>query len=416
MLIYYLAEWSWCPSGWQRDDAQRGSEMWLRNHKTKFQLACVFGGGIAVLSLLSLLDGKGDNAPEKIISTPDLSIHPIYSQYEFVEDDDVINLGTQPIYFPTGLITEMMMRDGILQDELSKFGKTIRYHHFLKGDDVNYFLKRGDLDVGVGGDMPTVSIAAEHDVRISILMQYGFTSIVAARPMQVSELRRKRIGYAFGSNAHYTLLSALASEGLDESDVILVPMEVSEMPQALASGKIDAFSAWEPTPTIALRGTGDCAIIRKKLSTGYLYFDKSFADNNHEVLRHILASVIRAIRWIRKNEENLLVAFKLNHQREQEFEMHEEILLDAERSELARNDILGLITDPIISDELIKKNGGLHKEFEFLRKLRNKWQALEWEDIQKKFDGQAVVEVLNKSSHYRVDESDYNLAGETVGN
>lgn len=390
--------------------------MWLRNHKTKFQLACGFGAVVAVLLLLSLLNGKDDNAPVKIISTPDLSIHPIYSQYEFVEDDDVINLGTQPLYFPTGLITEMMMRDRILQEELSKFGKSIRYHHFLKGDDVNFFLKRGDLDAGVGGDMPAVSIAAGHDVTISILIQYGFTSIVAAHPMQVSELRRKRIAYAFGSNAHYTLLSAMASEGLDESDVVLVPMEVSEMPQALASGKIDAFSAWEPAPTIALRGEDNCAIIRKKLSTGYLYFDKSFADNNPEVLRQILASVIRAIRWIRKNEENLFAAFELNYQSEQELKKHEIVLLDAERNKLAKSDILGLITDPIISDELIKKDGGLHKEFEFLRKLRNKWQSLEWEDLQRKFDGRIVVEVLNKSSHYRVGEADYDLGGETVGN
>ena len=147
-----------------------------------------------------------------------------------------------------------------------------------------------------------------------------------------------------------------------------------------------------------------------------MYFDKSFADNNHEVLRQILASVIRAIRWVRSDEENLLAAFKLNHKREEKLKMHENMLFDAERSELARSDILGLITDPIISDELIKKNGSLHKEFEFLRKLRNKWQSLEWEDLKEKFDGQTVVEVLNQGSHYRIDKSDYDLGGETIGN
>jgi len=108
------------------------------------------------------------------------------------------------------------------------------------------------IKVGIGGDMPTLSAAANFGVHVVALAQQGFCSIVAREEMLMKELRAKRIAYAFGSNAHYALLQSLASAGLREEDVRLIPLDVTEMPSALAEGAIDAFSAWEPTPTIAL--------------------------------------------------------------------------------------------------------------------------------------------------------------------
>lgn len=365
----------------------------------------------ALLFAVSLY--KDTPAPEIITSTPDLSTHAIYSHYQF-GGDNVIDVGTQPLYFPTGLITEMMKRDRILQQELSKLAKTIRYHSFLKGDDVNFFLKQGKLDVGIGGDMPAVSIAADYDVLIPILIQYGFTSIVASRPMQVSDLRGKRIAYAFGSNAHYTLLSALNSEGLTESDVVLVPMDISEMSEALISGEIDAFAGWEPTSTITLKKKDGCAAIRKKISTGYMYFDRSFAQENHQAVCHILAAEIRAIHWMQDNDKNLLIAARLNRQTEKQIKEHGNGLSDEEFIELAKTDILGMTAEPIISEELTKINGPLHKEFGFLQKTWNKWQSSDWESIKDKFDDQTILEVLKASNYYRTDESDYDLSGQAI--
>ncbi|MFK5953868.1 MAG: ABC transporter substrate-binding protein [Desulfobacterium sp.] len=113
---------------------------------------------------------------------------------------------------------------------------------------MNFFLGKGDIDAGIGGDMPTLTAAANFDIVIPVMIQRGFVSIVANRHMLIDQLKRKKIGYAFGSNAHYALLKTLASAGLNENDVKLIPMEVAQMPEALDAGEITAFSAWEPTP------------------------------------------------------------------------------------------------------------------------------------------------------------------------
>ena len=81
-----------------------------------------------------------------MLTTPDLCNHPVYSNYKFNNSDDIVNLGVQPIYSPTGLISEAMKRDAVLHKELSRSGINARFYPFLKGDDVNYFLRRDDIE------------------------------------------------------------------------------------------------------------------------------------------------------------------------------------------------------------------------------------------------------------------------------
>ncbi len=97
-------------------------------------------------------------------AAPDLSDHPIYREYEFGQDESVIDLGIQPLWVPAGLISEAMRRDTLLHAALAEQGLRIRFHAFLKGADVNFFLRRGELEVGIGGDMPALTAAADSDL------------------------------------------------------------------------------------------------------------------------------------------------------------------------------------------------------------------------------------------------------------
>ena len=57
-----------------------------------------------------------------------------------------------------------MKRDTTLHDALSGLGMKVRFYAFLKGDGVNYFLRRGDIDAGISGDMPVITASATMDV------------------------------------------------------------------------------------------------------------------------------------------------------------------------------------------------------------------------------------------------------------
>lgn len=237
----------------------------------------------------------------------DLSNHPIYSAYQFGHEDKIIDIGTQPLFLP-GVISEVMKRDAILKSALAKSGAEARFHSFLKGADVNFFLARGDLEAGIGGDMPTLMACANSSVLVASLIDQHFTAIVARQSMLITELKGKRVGNAYGSNAHYALLKALASEGLGEDDVTIIPMDVGLMAEAAHNGSIDAFSAWEPIPTIAMSRYPELVPVGRSLTTGYLYFSRTFARNSPELIRFVVASQLRAMAWLTVSADNLLMA------------------------------------------------------------------------------------------------------------
>jgi len=246
------------------------------------------------LSLLVVLQRKITDKPLDL--EPDPSPNRAYATYQYGEPDTVY-VGTQPLYAPTGLITEALRRDPVLKEELQKLGVKITFYPFMKGHDVNMQLISGRLQAGVGGDMPALTAAATTNIVIPVLVQSGTTWLVTRTSVLLKDFKGKRIAYAKGSNAHFMLLNLLSSQELSEGDVELVPMDVEHMIEALESRAISAFAAWEPTPTIA-REKYHFVTRFGGPSSGYLYFRKEFADTQPAALRQIVAAVVRACFWL----------------------------------------------------------------------------------------------------------------------
>ena len=368
-----------------------------------FLAACL----ILMIHTALLKTGKAED--QSIVKTPDLSHHPVYSKYKFNNAENVINLGVQPLYSPTGFITEVMKRDAVLRKDLSALGMEVRFYAFFKGGDVNWFLRKGNIDVGIGGDMPAITAAATMDTVIPALIQQGFTSVVAKRSMLIRELRGKKIGYAFGSNAHYALLKALSSGRLSEDHVKLIPMDVNEMPEALQSGKVIAFSAWEPTPAITLMKYSENVVIHRYLSSGYIYFTKIFSDKYPEVVRQIVAAEIRALRWMQSSRENLLKASEWALQASERLTMQKVELSVEENASLAEDDILGITSAPIIPQNDLRQNGSLFTEFEFLKALNQIPASANWKKVRGSFDLQIMIDVVTHSKEYKLNEFNYDI-------
>ena len=346
---------------------------------------------------------------QSIVKAQDLSHHPVYSKYKFNNAENVINLGVQPLYSPTGFVTEVMKRDAVLRKDLSALGMEVRFYAFFKGGDVNWFLRKGNIDVGIGGDMPAITAAATMDTVIPALIQQGFTSVVANRSMLIRELRGKKIGYAFGSNAHYALLKALSSGRLSEDQVKLISMDVNEMPEALQSGKVTAFSAWEPTPAITLMKYPENVVIHRYLSSGYIYFTKIFSDKYPEVVRQIVAAEIRALRWMQSSRENLLKASEWALQASERLTMQKVELSVEENASLAEDDILGITSAPIIPQNDLRQNGSLFTEFEFLKALNQIPASANWKKVRGSFDLQIMIDVVTHSKEYKLNEFNYDI-------
>lgn len=382
----------------------------LSNVKMKTKLVCAFSIAVAILlvAIVILRTGKVKDLPT--VSAPDLSNHPIYSNYDFGEDN-VIGFGIQPLVVPVGVLSEVMRRDAVLRKALSEQGLEIQFYPFLKGADANFFLKRGDLEVAMGGDMSVLTACATSGVLVATLTKQGFSSIVAQRHMLMKELRGKRIGYAFGSNAHYALLQSLTNAGLQETDVRLVPLDINEMPEALDKGKIDAFSGWEPATSIALAKYDDFVVIHRSLSSSYLYFSRSFVEQHPTAVRHIVASQLRSMAWMRHRKENLLNACRWTMQAGDNLSGQTPVFLEEQCASLVKSTLLDISSVAAIPEKYLAPDGQLFREYEFLKGLGKIPGTADWEEVRSCFDLTIIEEVLSGAQKYQLDTHDYSYEG-----
>ncbi len=335
---------------------------------------------------------------------PDLGSHPIYKDYIFSGEENVIDLGEQPLWVPISIMVEVMKRDNILKEELSRLGYSLNTHPFLKGNDVNYFLKRGDLEVGIGGDMSAVRAAAEDNAIIVSIVQEGPVSIISRDIKEVRDLKGKKIAYALGSNAHFYLLNTLKKNEIEISDVTLVQMDVDSMPGALEDGSIDAFSAWEPTPKMTLEKYPGFTVTHRGKSFGFLYVKKDLLERSPEVVYHLLASEIRAMWWLRSDDENIELAREWVKDSRLKISPEGLSLSEHAMMDLTKEDLPGIRTKeyPRIPPVLLSDGGALELEFLFLKNIGFISEEKTWGEVRENFDLSVMETVISQPEKYRI--------------
>lgn len=121
----------------------------------------------------------------------------------------------------------------------------------------------------------------------------------------LASLKGKRIAASFGTINHLYILALLEKAGLTPQDVTLVNTPPPDMTVALLSKGIDAFSAWDPWPIVALKDVpGAVEVIRGGDVISYLGFNVATRDwvaKNGETIEKFLAAVSEADQWMRAN-------------------------------------------------------------------------------------------------------------------
>lgn len=371
---------------------------------------------LLVVLLISSIIILNQIQPFNQSSTPteidqDLSSHPIYSTYEFSSDPSIIYMGIQPLWIPTSVITEVMSRDLILLNQLEQLGFSLVFHPFLKGNDLNYFIENGMLDIGVGGDMPAIRLASNDGIDIVSLIQEGPVSIISKDIREVQDLKNKKIGIAFGSNAHFYLVNTLVTNGVSLDSVQLIPMDITEMASALAKGEIDAFASWEPTPTLTLEANSDFVVTHQGRSFGFIYIKKELVEENPEVAYVILSSEIRAIRWLKASDHNIAKAIEWVNTESLGLQPNAPVV-DAEvMIKLVKQDLPGILIKeyPRISQDLFEDNGLLEKEYLLLKSLGLVPVGSDWSDVLSSINLEIIEAVISEPHEYLIYHEDYRM-------
>lgn len=159
-----------------------------------------------------------------------------------------IKIGYQVI-----LGTELYTRDRGLAEACMP-NANVDWIRFPTGQDVVKAMASESIDLGFLGSTPTakaLSAPLNLDVVVTrVNTVIGSSEALVAKDPNVasaSDLRGARIAVPFSSTAHYSLLNALRTAGLDPAhDVELVNLSPDSLPAAWQSDSIDATYVWDP--------------------------------------------------------------------------------------------------------------------------------------------------------------------------
>lgn len=154
-------------------------------------------------------------------------------------------------------------------------GKTVVEHGGVmalwgKSSDIASLESAGQADVALNSETQALrGSVGNPDLRFILTVAECPYRIVARRSADIerlADLRGKRVATQLGSSAEFFLDAMLRTVGLTAGDVVLVHFmahtesPISQVPEALKRGDIDAVALWEPQPYRAKVAIGTDAI------------------------------------------------------------------------------------------------------------------------------------------------------------
>lgn len=319
----------------------------------------------------------------------------------------VITVVYFPMAVPVAVLGEVLKRDRMLSKALDRVGVRAVFRTLTKGADALPYIKKGEVDAVLISDMPAIEAASTGEMLIVGTAKRSYASVVARSGHVLEQLRKKKVGNAFGSTSHYALLQALKSARLNESDVNIVQMDTTRMPEALAKGEIDAFAAWEPIPTAAMKKyPGQFTPIYRQVSASYFLLSRRLLEKDPAAADALCGALIRSIRWMKK-EENLATASRWALKGMTAFSGKESGLSAQDIAEITRTDLLDVPGAPLVSAAEKEPRSALAREFDFLMSIGKLPQQASRKRFESSIRPELLQRLLARHTRHQLDSFDY---------
>jgi sulfonate transport system substrate-binding protein len=182
---------------------------------------------------------------------------------------------------------------------------TIKFAKFDYGPPLVAAAGAGDVDLGMVGSVPPIAGAAK-DLGFKVIglelpesPDKALENIIVPKGSSVrtiSDLKGKKIAVPQGSSAHGLLLNTLKSAGLTTRDVKIVYLDPKSGAAAFDSGKVDAWSIWNPQGEFAVqKGARVLVPGVPPLDPGSQYYVGSSKDLGDPTRRAALTDVLERI-------------------------------------------------------------------------------------------------------------------------
>lgn len=224
-----------------------------------------------------------------------------------------------------GGVAGIAQEQGFLDEELGQAGYAIDYEGFTgAGPAVNEALASDKIDFALYADFPGLVIQSKgiELELVSIVSLSAHAGVIVAKdsPYQsLADLKGKKIAFPKGTFVQKYLLQALASAGLQESDVELINM-TTDAESALLSGSVDAVAHVESFLTRLSYGEAQSRIISSSREnpewTGamILVARKEYLAKQDAAGAAFLRALLRAKQFAAKNPDQVYQLFAEKNQ------------------------------------------------------------------------------------------------------
>ncbi|MBV8212383.1 MAG: aliphatic sulfonate ABC transporter substrate-binding protein [Verrucomicrobia bacterium] len=191
-----------------------------------------------------------------------------------------------------------------LEDDLGASGIKVEWVQSLGSNKALEFLRGKSVDFGsTAGAAAFIGRANGNPIKaIYVYSAPEWTALVtspASNISRIEDLRGKRVAVTRGTDPHIFLLRSLASSGLSENDIQLVPLQHSDGKVALERGQVDAWAGLDPYMAQLEVDKGFKLFFRRPEwnSFGLLNVREAFASEHPDITERVLRTYEKARLW-----------------------------------------------------------------------------------------------------------------------
>jgi sulfonate transport system substrate-binding protein len=203
----------------------------------------------------------------------------------------------------------LVLKDkGWLENEFKNDGIEIQWTQSLGSNKALELLRSKSVDFGsTAGAAAFLGRANGNPIKSVYLYDNPEWAALVTRSQsgisRLEDLKGKRVAVTRGTDPHIFLLRALASVGLSEKDIELVPLQHADGKLALERGAVEAWSGLDPYTAQVEVQQGYRIFFRNKAwnSYGVLNVREVFAKDHADLVRRVLAVYEKARLWTLAN-------------------------------------------------------------------------------------------------------------------
>jgi sulfonate transport system substrate-binding protein len=208
-------------------------------------------------------------------------------------------------------LTTILKANGGLEKALAPLGVQVSWHEFTSGLPQLEALNTGNIDFSadVADTVPIFAQAA--GAKLAYVAEEAASPgaqailVPADSPIKtLADLKGKKVAVTKAAGSHYLLIVALGSANLTSKAITSAFLTPADGRAAFVSKNVDAWVAWDPFLTTALRQNGARILADGQGLASYKRYylaSESYARTRSDVLKVIYSKLEETGKWVKAN-------------------------------------------------------------------------------------------------------------------